>query len=227
MKMLKLLALLILVAVLSGCAGQKAPSDISGSTPDTSSEASDITEDREEILQLLQDYGEFYYDYFYGLSNSYIRKNVNRSKYVTVEETILTGANAGETYEQYYYKLTGDGITTEKELYETARRLCTQRYIDEVLSVSVDHWYQVSDGELYVADFGAGGLLGYSSLSLDTIEKTADDTLSLGFTVHGDDEMGTSDREFTVIIKTTEYGMGIDECDPFARDCLATFKTID
>lgn len=39
-------------------------------------------------------------------------------------------------------------------------------------------------------------------------------------------EMGTSDREFTVIVKTTEYGMGIDECDPFALDCLATFRTI-
>ncbi len=222
MKMLKLLALLLSVAVFSGCAGQVQ----SDSALDSVSESSVITEDREEILQLLQDYGVFYYDYFYGLSNSYIRKNVNRSKYVTVERTILNGANEGETYEQYYYKLKGDGITTEEALYEAASKLCTQKYIDEQLSLTIAHLYQISDGDLYVCDFGAGSLLGYSRLSLDTIEKTADDTLSLGFTAHGDDEMGTSDREFTVIVKTTEYGMGIDECDPFALDCLATFRTI-
>lgn len=227
MKRIKILAVLLTISILSGCAGQNAQSDIPSDSSVAYGETTVSTETKEEIIQLLYDYGEFNYNYLDCGYSSYVTTNLNRSKFVTVEKTIVSGANAGDTYEQYYYKVTGDGITTEAELYETMLGLCTEKHISEELSPILENMYQVSDGDLYIADLGGGGLLGYGSLSLDNIEKTADDTLLLSFTAHSDEEIGTGDSNFTVTVKITEQGMRIDECDTFAQSFLVHFKTIE
>lgn len=227
MKRIKILAVLLTISILSGCAGQNVQSD-SPSGSDIAYEESTISEEtKEEIIQLLYDYGDFNSNYIYCGYDSYASTNLNRSKFVTVEKTIVGGANDGDTYEQYYYKVTGDGITTEAGLYEAMLGLCTEKHINEELSPTLDNIYQFSDGDLYLTDVGVGGLIGYSSLSIDNIGKTDDDTLLLSFTAHGDEELETEDSNFTVTIKITEQGMRIDECDIFAQSFLVHFKTIE
>lgn len=214
------------VMLLTGCSTErtgnvKDSSATSASSATSSTSTSYITEapDTEQILQLLNDFGNFIDDYMYCREPC---KYLDTSDYVTVERIRGVGApDEGQPYDAYYYRVVGGEITTWDQMRETMYHFATENYVKgELIPIFVQH-YQVSDGNLYLLEYSGydGRTLGTDGVYLDSIEETADGTL-LSFTAPGEFE----DREFTITLQRTPEGYRIDECGVLARSLLADFK---
>lgn len=216
------------VMLLTGCSTEKtgnvkdsSATSASASAATSSTSTSYITEapDTEQILQLLDDFGNFIDDYMYCREPC---NYLDTSDYVTVERIRGVGApDEGQPYDAYYYRVVGGEITTWDQMRETMYRFATENYVKgELIPIFVQH-YQVSDGNLYLLEYSGydGRTLGTDGVYLDSIEETADGTL-LSFTAPGEFE----DREFTITLQRTPEGYRIDECGVLARALLADFK---
>lgn len=209
------------VMLLTGCSTERTGNvkDSSAATSSTSTSYITETPDTEQILQLLDDFGNFIDDYIVCREPC---NYLDTSDYVTVERIRGVGASdEGQPYDAYYYRVVGGEITTWDQMRETMYHFATENYVKGELIPIFVQYYQVSDGNLYLAG-GAGNYgrtLGTYGVYLDSIEETADGTL-LSFTAPGEFE----DREFTITLQRTPEGYRIDECGVLARSLLADFK---
>ena len=218
------------VMLLTGCSTEKtdnvrdssATSDSASTSAATSSTSTSyISEapDTGQILQLLDDFGNFIDDYMYCREPC---KYLDTSDYVTVERIRGVGApDEGQPYDAYYYRVVGGEITTWDQMREAMYRLATESYVKSELIPTFELCYQVSNGNIYLAEWAGydGRTLGTDGVYLDSIDETADGTL-LSFTAPGEFE----DREFTITLQRTPEGYRIDECGVLARSLLADFK---
>ncbi len=214
----QIIAAALCFAVLSaGCAAKRdveVPPEINSTV-----EGGEKGSDTEQILQLLGDYGAFRRGY---IDCRTVRDNIDKEDSVTVESIRGAGAeDEGQPYDEYYYRVIGD-ITTEAEFLEAAEGLATEDHIENEIMPAFNSNYTVSEGNLYLRE-GAGydgTTLGVEHVYLDSAEKTDTDTLSLTLTATG----GDVNEEFTIKIDRGSGTLKIDECAPFAADCLSDFQ---
>lgn len=191
-------------------------------TSESDPSAEELTEN-EQIQKLLCDYSHFIFitsfpvnkwnfDIVYKEDKIYVDKDAN--------EVISSPEDAQGLYSGLY-KVKESWIN---ELNGMVTENMKNGLIDKYVYIYQNEWYIRPTS-------GLGGIgLGQSELILDSYEKPDENTLILNFTCIGyKEDWGTDEdiiNEEQVILKKTENGYLIDQCDFYATEWLARFSKL-
>ncbi|MDE7293529.1 MAG: hypothetical protein K2N72_03800 [Oscillospiraceae bacterium] len=173
-------------------------------------------EEKTQIQNLLKDCKKFFYDYHDGKE---IQHRKNKNKFITVTKTADNGMLAGESYEETFYEITDGEVTSMDDLNELMKPLFTEKMADMLRDDMIRSGYYEADGKLYISNSvgGNGSLLGTDTVHITSVGKTDEDTLVLYMNAFGAGENWDLkydiSEDFTVILKRTEDGFKMDECD--------------
>lgn len=163
----------------------------------------------EEALKPLEEFGRFYATYlFMDMYQNYLFDE--KPERFTEETT-----ENGKTYNKTFTKVSKCGITTYSAMTEKLNSLLTEKCLEDTAREIRDRFRAGENGELFVANTGAGGYLGDSYLRLNKISRSDDKTMILDMSVIGEaEEWGyEQDRvdDFSITLKRTSGGLKIDE----------------
>lgn len=173
-------------------------------------------EEKSQIQALLTECKKFFYDYYDGKE---IQNHKDENKFITVTMHSDNGSAADESYEETLYEITDGEVMSMGELDELMKPLFTEKMADVLRGDMIRSGYYEADGKLYITDgVGSNGsLLGTDTVHITSVGKTDEDTLVLYMNAFGAGENWGLDydtsEDFTVILKRTEDGFKMDECE--------------
>ncbi|MDE6593892.1 MAG: hypothetical protein K2K57_12645 [Oscillospiraceae bacterium] len=173
-------------------------------------------EEKTQIQSLLKECKKFFYDYYDGKE---IQHHKDENKSITVTKTADNGMFAGESYEETLYEITDGEVMSMGDMYELMKPLFTEKMSEVLKDDMIRSGYYEKDGKLYITDgVGSnGGLLGTDTVHITSVGKIDNDTFVLYMNAFGAGENWDLDYDtsenFTVILKKTEDGFKMDECD--------------
>ena len=181
-------------------------------------EKENLTEE-EQIQLLLQESHKIFFDYVLGKE---MQNHVNWSKSITIPKTY----DSGETFDTTVYEIADGDVLSIADMQEKMRPFFTDKMIDYIFE-ECNHYYHEENGKLYVSDGvgSEGGGVGVDTVHITSMEMTDEDTVTLYMIEFGAGENWDLDHDlvenFTVILKRTDNGFKIDECDEIAIRYLA------
>lgn len=172
-----------------------------------------------QIQTLLKNSRKFFYDY---IDCKEICKHINKSSFVTTQKIAASGMFAGESREVIWHEVIGGEVRTMDELKAKMSTLFTDKMIRDIES-EIKNYYHEENGKLYLSETAgsSGGLLGVDTVHITSVAKKDDDTLILYMTAFGAAENWDLNNDFTdnfyILIKRTDGGFKLDECNFAAR----------
>lgn len=240
MKRNRIISVCLTIMIMGGCSSQtsKVVSETTLNT-DTytpeqtnavASEKCTLTdEEKLQIQDLLTRSKQFFYDY---VDCKEICKHKNESSTVTTQEIIDNGMNEGQKQDKTWYEVVDGEVVSLGELNEKMNQIFTEKMIDS-LGDTLDKFYYEENGRLYISDNAGsnGGLLGTDTVYINSVGETDEDTFVLYMTAFGAGENWELDSDitddFTVVLKKTDIGFKIDECDISAYQYIEWYYNSD